>query len=157
MSVFYQLIENKVKSSKNKDKWFARAVPIGTKTIDDIAKEIESNCSLKRRDVIGVLTEFSEILAKFLQNGYRVKIKDVGVFKVGVHSKGALTPEDFKETENITSSRVLFNANMDYNKQSKKYAPTALAGATYASITRKASTTEFAKRMEAMKDTTTNP
>lgn len=150
MSVFYTLQENKIKSSKSKGKWFARATPLGTKTIEDMATVMQRNCTVKRSDIIAVLSEFAETLAGFLQDGYRVKIDRLGAFKVGLRSKGAITPTEFKETENIRKVRVNFVADNLYDTATRRYSPRALQGITYANITQKGSDAEMTKRKESM-------
>lgn len=150
MSVFYKLQENKIKSSKSKGKWFARATPIGTKTIEDLATMMQQNCTVKRSDIIAVLSEFAETLAWFLQNGYRVKIDRLGAFKVGLRSKGAITPTEFKESENIKSTHINFTPDRDYDSSTKRYTARAMRGVSYANITQKGSDAEMTKRKENM-------
>lgn len=158
MSVFYTLQENKIKSSKSKGKWFARATPLGTKTIEDMATVMQSNCTVKRSDIIAVLSEFAETLSLFLQNGYRVKIDRLGAFKVGLCSKGAITPSEFKESENIKSTHINFIPDREYDSSAKRYTARAMRGVSYANITQKGSDAEMAKRKESMAGgTTPNP
>lgn len=81
MAVFYQLYQNKRTGSTTKDKWYARAKVIGTKDLRDIAEIIQRNASVKRSDVMAVLTELPEVMGDMLLAGYRVKLNGFGAFK----------------------------------------------------------------------------
>ena len=154
MAVYYKLTENQIKSSKGKGKWYAKARPIGVKTLEDMAAVIQRNCSMKRSDVLAVLSEFTEVFSGFLQDGFRVKINGLGAFKVGLRSEGAINPAEFKPEKNIKSSHVNFRADAVWSKNARKYITTALEGVTYANITQAASAKEMEKRKEAMSDQT---
>lgn len=154
MPIFYKLAENQIKSSKSKGKWFARATPLGTVDMKEICETIQTNCSMKRSDVLAVLSEFTDIITNTLKTGYRVKIDGLGSFKVGLTSEGAINPAEFKPEKNIKSSHVNFRADAVWSKEANKYITTALNGASYANITQAASAKEMEKRKEAMSDQT---
>ena len=113
MSVIIKLYQDNRESSKNKGSFYAHVKPIGTKNLRDIAEVIERNSSMKRSDVLAVLTEFSEVLGTLLMEGYRVKIEGLGAFKVGIRSLPALTEKDFSVDKNIKAVRVLFQAETE--------------------------------------------
>lgn len=108
MAVFYKLHQEKRESSKFKDQWYARAVHTNTVDIDDLAEEMEANCTVKRADIVAVLSELVETMKKHLQLSHRVKLDRLGTFKIGMSTKPALTVKDFNAAENIKSVHVLF-------------------------------------------------
>lgn len=46
MAVFYKLYQDNRKTSSNQGKWYARAVHTGTVDIDDLAEEMQANCTV---------------------------------------------------------------------------------------------------------------
>lgn len=148
MAVYYKLQENQIKNSKSQGKWFAHATPLGTKGIEDMAKIIQRNCSMKRSDVLAVLSEFSEVMADFLQDGYRIKIDKLGSFKVGVSSRGADSPSAFKGENDIRKARINFAPAKVWNRNAKKYTAEALDGVSFAPIASVTSEIEMTRRFE---------
>ena len=108
MAVFYKLYQNKATGSKTFGKWYARAKTIGTKDLKDIAEIIQRNASVKRSDVMAVLTELPEVMSDMLQDGYRVKIEGFGAFKISLRTSPANSEKEFAVDKNIKSSRILF-------------------------------------------------
>ena len=108
MAVFYQLYQNKRTGSTTKDKWYARAKVIGTKDLRDIAEIIQRNASVKRSDVMAVLTELPEVMGDMLLASYRVKLNGFGAFKIGICTRPANTMKEFTVDANIAGSRIVF-------------------------------------------------
>lgn len=93
MAVFYKLYQENREGSANKGKWYARAVHTGTVTIDDLADEMQANCTVKRADIVAVLSELVETMQKHLQMSHRVKLDRLGTFKIGMHTSPAACRE----------------------------------------------------------------
>lgn len=89
-------------------KWYARAVCDGTLGTAELANIIQRNCSMKKSDVVAVLTELSEVMTDALQNSMAVKLDNFGIFKVGIQSRGALEPEGFSVSKHIKGTKVNF-------------------------------------------------
>jgi len=89
-------------------KWYARAISVGTLETADLAEIIQRNCSMKKSDVLAVLTELVEVMTDKLQESYAVKLNDFGTFKIGITSKGADDPTNFTVTNNIVGTHVNF-------------------------------------------------
>lgn len=134
MAVFYKLVQNKIPGSKACGKWYARATPMGTKTIDDIADEIATNCSATRSDVLAVLSAFAEAMQRNIIDGYRVKIPRLGSFKVGVRSRGASSPDDFSAAKHLCKPVIHFKPDAVYQRELRQYSIRALQGIEYANI-----------------------
>ena len=96
MAIIYRLVRDGRQESPTRGKWFARAVNLGTVETDDLAAIIERNCSVKRSDVLAVLTELGEVLRDQLMDSHRVRLKGIGSLMVGIDNRqGADRPEDF--------------------------------------------------------------
>ena len=134
MTVIFKLVRNKIPGSKANGKWYARATPMGTKTIDDIADEIVSNSTATRGDVLAILSEFAVAMERNILNGYRVKIPRLGSFKVGVRSRGASSPDDFTPGKHLCQPVIHFKPDAVYHRELRYYSPRALQGIEYANV-----------------------
>lgn len=108
MPIHYKVYQDNRKTNPNKGKWYGRATTLGTKDLKDIAELIQRNASVKRSDVVAVLTELSEVLNDILLDGYRVKIDGFGAFKMSIRTTPADKEEDFVVSKNIIGSRIIF-------------------------------------------------
>ena len=108
MAVLYKLYQNNRKNSTTRGQWYARATMTSDVTLEKLATIIQRNCSMKKSDVLAVLTELVEVMQDELQASHRVKIDGFGSFKIGLRSKGAETAKAFTPTKNITGLRVNF-------------------------------------------------
>lgn len=107
MAVKYKIYQSNREGSY-KGKWYARAMHDGTVTTDDIADTIQSNCSVKRSDVLAVISELVEVMSAQLQNSMKVKLDRFGTFKLGLTSTPADSAKDFSAASNIKGIHVLF-------------------------------------------------
>ena len=138
--VFYKLVQNNnEKMTEAFQKWYAKAVAIGTKNLDDIAEIIQRNCTVKKSDVKAVLTELPEVLKDMLQDSYRVKITGLGSFKMGIKSKGADSVKTFSVSENVTGMHILFLPESETDKSTGKRTKSPLRGASIGDISTLAS------------------
>lgn len=108
MAIKYRLYQDNREKSPQKGKWYAKAVPDEVVDTDQLAELIQRNSSMKRSDVLAVLTELSEVLRDQLLTGNRVKINGMGSFKVGFSSKPADTRAEWVPTTHVTSTRINF-------------------------------------------------
>lgn len=65
MAVFYKLYQDNRSNAKNKGHWFARTVMTSTTTIDDLADIMQNNCTLKRADILAVISELVEVMIQW--------------------------------------------------------------------------------------------
>lgn len=107
MSVFYKVKEYVNNTSEKNGYFFARAQMMGETRLKDIAERIQRNCSVKKSDVVAVLSEFTEVLRDELQASKRVVIEGLGSFKLGLKTQLVQKATDFKP-EHIKGIRVLF-------------------------------------------------
>lgn len=113
MSVLYKLYQmNREYKDGRQDpsngKWFAKAITVGTIDTDGLAEIIQRNCSMKKSDVIAVLSELTEVMTDKLQESYAVKLDKLGTFKVGISCSGAIEPGDFSVNSNVKGVHINF-------------------------------------------------
>lgn len=107
----YRTVQNKNSKSSSYGKWYARAVMTDTTNLDTLAERIQRNCSVKKSDVLAVLTEMKEVMQDELQSSHRVKLDGFGSFKIGLITTSAASAEKFS-TDNIVGMRVIFQPDL---------------------------------------------
>ena len=108
MSVFYRLSQVTSPKAKGYGKWYARAVITETVDTDMLATIMQRNCTLKKADIVAVITELIETMSDQLQGSKRVKLNGFGSFKIGISGEGADKAADFSVSKNIKGLHVLF-------------------------------------------------
>ena len=122
MSVFYRLSQVTSPKAKGYGKWYPRAVITQTVDTDMLATIMQRNCTLKKADILAVITELVETMADQLQDSKRVKLNGFGSFKIGITGEGADKAADFSVSKNIKGLHVLFQPEVktDGNGQRQK-------------------------------------
>ena len=110
MAVLYRLSQNKMEGSKAFGKWYAQAVMTGVVDTNALATIMQRNCTVKKADILAVITELIETMQDQLQDSKRVKLDGFGSFKIGIENEkgGALTAAEFSATKNVKGLHVLF-------------------------------------------------
>ena len=108
MSQKYIKMQNKNRDSAAFGKYFATAV-YDKKFVetDELASFIQQQASVKKSDIGAVLDELGEAMKHYFELGQKVRIKGLGIFKVGFSSIGVTKAEDVG-AQTITDRRVLF-------------------------------------------------
>ena len=108
MSQKYIKTKNNNRKSAAFGKYFAQAV-YDSKFIetDELASYIQQQASVKKSDIGAVLDELGEAMKHYFELGQKVRIKGLGIFKVGFSSIGVAKLEDCGAAT-ITTRRVLF-------------------------------------------------
>lgn len=114
MAVNYKLYQSKANNGTN-GLYYARATHHDTVTIKELAKTMQANCTVKYADIVAVLAELSEAMKTELLRSNRVRIDGLGMFKVGIHSKGCENIEEFSPQANITGAHILFFPETETN------------------------------------------
>lgn len=107
--------------------WYARATHYGIVTLDDIAAEVERNCSLKISDCLAINREFLEVIGRGLRNSQKVQLGKMGYFKPSISGTGAVTAESYNINERLTRFGVKFVAQK--RKVEKGYVKPLIEGA----------------------------
>lgn len=111
MAVKYKIYQNNRKGAFN-GKWYARAVHEGTVTTDELADIMQNNSTVKRSDILAVISELVEVMRMQLQNSMRVKLDRFGTFKLGISTSPADTAKEFTSTGNVKGMHVLFQPEL---------------------------------------------
>ena len=108
MSVLYRLSKVTSPKAKGYGKWYPRAVITQTVDTEMLAAIMQRNCTLKKADIVAVISELIETMADQLQDSKRVKLNGFGSFKIGIRGEGADSAADFSTSKNIKGLHVLF-------------------------------------------------
>ena len=77
--------------------WYAKAAPDRTVEFEGLVTHMSEHNSPYSRGVInGVLTDMLDCVKELVLDGKNVRLGDLGLFSVGISSKGALTSEMWK-------------------------------------------------------------
>ncbi len=107
MMLNYRKYQNQNKKSNAFGKWYARAVIRESVGIEEMATKMQDNCTVKRADILAVLSELGPTMRDLLQDSKRVVIPYLGAFKMGLSTEGAESEDKFT-AKNVKSVRVLF-------------------------------------------------
>ena len=109
MALFVRKYQNNNKKmEKAYGKFYARAVAIDKVEIAELADEIQDNCTVKRSDILAVLSEMGPSIKKMVQRSMKVVIPYLGTFRLGVSSAGVDDPEEFDVKKVVKGVHVLF-------------------------------------------------
>ena len=103
-SILYYLRQDNRKNGTNL--WYGKAYTSGTADLEYIAERIQQNCSMKKSDVLAYLTELVELMGEKLKQGYKVQLGKLGIFSLGLKSKGAIDKKDFNTSEYVKGIKV---------------------------------------------------
>ena len=88
MAVFYRLSQVTSPKQKGYGKWYPRAVMTTTVDTNELANIMQRNCTVKKSDIVAVITELIETMQDQLQDSKRVKLNGFGTFKIGLSGEG---------------------------------------------------------------------
>ena len=108
MAVFYRLSQVTSPKQKGYGKWYPRAVITNTVDTDALATIMQRNCTVKKSDILAVISELIETMQDQLQDSKRVKLNGFGSFKISMSSTGAEKASDFDARKHIKGLHVLF-------------------------------------------------
>lgn len=106
MALLYKIVRDNRKDSNNL--YYGKAVQINSINMEQLADIIQRNCTVKKSDVLAVLTELVETMTDQLQNSVTVRLDGFGTFKIGLKTVGAAKEEQFSISRNVTGLRVNF-------------------------------------------------
>lgn len=131
MSVLYRLYQNmNKKNSKSFGKWYAKAVHTSVYDTDKIAEEVQRNCSMKKSDVKAVIEELVEVMARELGNSHAVHLNGLGLFRVGIRSKGSVTVREFNASQDIAGTHINFLPDRQRDASTRTYSSNLTRGWT---------------------------
>ena len=116
MSIKYDFYRNPNSQGTDKKKYHARVVSNNRVSTDELAKEIQSECSLTIADVKAVLIALSGKLAKHLGEGSKVYLEGIGYFQVNLHCKEEVCTPNSVRSENVEFKSVSYRADNELKK-----------------------------------------
>jgi hypothetical protein len=102
----YKIVRENKPTLKNYGRYKAVAMHFQTIEAEQVAQEVQENCSAKRSDVELVLGELLEVLARHLKQGDRVRLKYIGLMKMELDSEKVDSPKDFDPAKHIRGVRL---------------------------------------------------
>lgn len=118
MNALYDFFLTPQPEDSTKKRYHARLVVRDTVTLEDIADTIESRCSLRKSDVVGVFAEFANIFEHQLSSGRSVHIDGVGSFRIKAESPAVRSPKEMR-AESVRCGGVVFTPEKDLLRQLK--------------------------------------
>ena len=101
---------------QNKDlpaKYYPAAAYIAEINVNQLADEISDNSSLTQSDVNGVINSLLRILPKYLLLGYKVRLDNFGIFKIGLKTNCKGYDKATEVTANdIAGIRMMFTPDI---------------------------------------------
>ncbi len=141
MAVLYRLYQNTNKKSTALNKWYAKAVMTNVVDINQLADIMQRNCTVKRADIVAVLSELVETMRDQLQESHRVKLDGLGSFKLGLESKGADNAYDYDVRKHLKGVHVVFTPEVKTDSSGRR-TKTFLEGVTVAELPKNAVDTD---------------
>lgn len=127
MALNYKLSQSK-RNDKTKGKWYARACYNGIVTIDDLADIMQNNCTVKRSDILAVISELVEVMNDQLKNSKIVKLDRFGSFKIGMSTNGAEKVSEWNVTRDVTGLHMIFTPERKKDSSKNTYTRAFLSG-----------------------------
>ena len=101
-------------------KYYASPQVSDNVSMDEFCRHIASHGSVySRADVQSVLSQAVDCLREMLLDGKQISLGDLGSFKIGLSSKGAMTPEEFNPLHFIKSVHVNWTPGTQFRNLQK--------------------------------------
>ena len=109
--MIYKLLGRKNPNMDNDEvKFYAQAVCLNQLGIEELAERITSTCTVTRHDTLAVLSALQEQIIYALKEGTRIKLGDVGSFRIGLIGSGCAVKKEF-DSSLIKRVKVYFTPN----------------------------------------------
>ena len=116
MSIEYDFYRNPNSQGTNKKRYHARVVSSDRISTDELAEEIQKECSLTITDVKAVLIALGDKLAKHLGEGSKVHLEGIGYFQVNLQCKEEVRTTRSVRSENVEFKSVSYRADNELKK-----------------------------------------
>ena len=120
MAIKYDFYRNPNSQGTNKKRYHARVVSGNRISTNELAKEIQYECSLTIADVKAELIALGDKLAKHLGEGDKVHIEGIGHFQVNLRCKEEVSTTRAVRSENIEFKSISYRADNDLKKHMQK-------------------------------------
>lgn len=96
-------------NNATKDKWYARIVHEETVDIEGLAEHMRRhNAPYSKGQLKGIITDMARCIYELTTEGKKVKLPDLGIFRIKTNSKGAQTAKE------CTIDDCLRNKNLSF-------------------------------------------
>lgn len=95
---------------------YPKLVTHGTKTLKDITKDARTYTSLDASTIQGSIVFLEEVLARYLAEGYNVKLGNIGTFSATLTSRQVASKEEIR-AKSIHFDDVKFKAGKELRKE----------------------------------------
>ena len=119
-TLFFRKYKNNNKKSKAYGKYYGRTVATQTIGVEDLATQMQDNCTVKRADILAVLSELGPTMKQYMQESKRVRIPYLGCFKLGISTTGETDDKKFNVRDNVKSVHVIFQPETYQVEQGKR-------------------------------------
>lgn len=116
MPIEYDFYRNPNSQGTNKKRYHARVVSSNRISTNELAEEIQNECSLTITDVKAVLIALGDKLAKHLGDGSKVHLEGIGYFQVNLQCKEEVRTTRSIRSENIEFKSVSYRADNELKK-----------------------------------------
>ena len=116
MSIEYDFYRNPNSQGTNKKRYHARVVSSNRISTDELAEDIQNECSLTITDVKAVLIALGDKLAKHLGDGSKVHLEGIGYFQVNLQCKEEVRTTRSIRSENVEFKSVSYRADNELKK-----------------------------------------
>lgn len=124
----YRLYKNTNSKSKAYNKYYAHRVPGKLIDTESLAKRLAGrNSAFSEGEMRGVLIDLTELIKELAFEGNSVKLGDLGIFFLGIKSKGVANADDFDAATDIASR---WRCRATGNTRSKEVGVTRANGVT---------------------------
>ena len=106
MAIQVSVYQDKRKNSNHL--FYGRAYHLNIIDLMALAERIQANCTVKKSDVVAVLTELVEVMNYELANSNKILLDGFGYFSIGCKTSGALTQKEWTIQDNLKGFRVNF-------------------------------------------------
>ena len=120
MSIEYDFYRNPNSQGSNKKRYHPRVVSSNRISTDELAEEIQKECSLTITDVKAVLIALGDKLAKHLGEGSKVHLEGIGYFQVNLQCKEEVCSTRSVRSDNVEFKSVSYRADNELKKHLKK-------------------------------------
>ncbi len=111
MSLHYEFYRNPQSDKEEQGTYHPRVVTTGKVDTEQLARDIQQECSLTRSDVKAMLAALADKMAQYLSEGKRVYLEDIGYFKVNLQSNQEITTIDDKGVGKVLFKSISFRAD----------------------------------------------
>ncbi|MBP1676728.1 MAG: DNA-binding protein [Bacteroidetes bacterium] len=119
MSFRYRVKTKRSGIGEKTAKYYAVPVRSGEISTRQLAKDLTKISSLSEGDVHSALIGLSGLIEKYLQEGYSVRLDNLGLFSISATSDGFDTPEECTP-HRVKANKICFRAENDL-KSNLKY------------------------------------